>query len=321
MNSPLISIVIPCRNEEKFIGKVLEDICAQDYPTDNLEVIIVDGNSDDNTKSIAHGYKNRLINLIVLNNEYKTVPFALNKAIQQSKGTIIIRMDAHTEYSNNYVSKVMETFSMTGADIVGGPMRAAGKTDLQKSIAYCTSTIMGVGDSTFHDENAKGWVDSVYLGAWKKEIFASVGMFDVAMMRNQDDEFHYRARSKGKKIYLNPEIKSIYYPRDSVKGLLKQYFQYGQYKPLVLKKVRSGLQLRHLIPALFVIYILSLPLLFHLIGIISIALPVVYLAGILFFSNNNNLTIKQKILCPLIYFTIHVSYGLGFITGLFQLNK
>ena len=195
----------------------------------------------------------------MLHNKNKIVPYALNIAIKQSTGNPIIRLDAHTEYANDYIEKVIETFETTGADIVGGPMRAIGKTNFQKAVAYATSTKLGVGDSQFHDENAKGFVDSVYLGAWKREIFYDVGYFDEKMKRNQDDEFHYRAKSKGKKIYLNPEIKSRYYPRSSFRKLFMQYYQYGLYKPLVLKKIKTEIKLRHLVPIGFVFYLMLIP--------------------------------------------------------------
>ena len=314
--TPVVTIVIPCRNEELFIAKVLADIIGQDYPIEKIEVIIVDGHSDDKTTSVAAGFRDKLPQLTILDNDLKTVPHALNLAIYKATGDIIIRMDAHSEYNYDYVSKVIETFSETDADIVGGPKRAAGKTLIQKSIAYCTSTKMGVGDSAFHNETVKGWVDSVYLGAWKKEIFDDVGMFDTAMKRNQDDEFHYRARSKGKKIYLNPAIKSLYHPRDSFSKLFSQYFQYGLYKPLVLKKVNSGMKIRHLVPSLFVIYLLILPLLISIIGHFSLAFLGLYLAGLIYFSFVNQLSIAGKFISPIVYVIIHISYGLGFILGL-----
>ena len=197
-------------------------------------------------------------------------------------------------------------------------MRAEGKTDFQKAVAYCTSTKMGVGDSSFHDENARGYVDSVYLGAWKRELFDDIGMFDERMKRNQDDEFHYRAKSKNKKIYLNPAIHSVYYPRSSAKKLFVQYFQYGLYKPLVLKKIKSEIKLRHLIPALFVAYILSLiPLLFYQYLFFLTPLLLYFFLSALF-SISNSLTALSKLYCLIIFPILHISYGSGFIIGIFK---
>ncbi len=317
-NRPFVSLIIPCRNEQKYIATVLENILNQDYPCNCMEVFVVDGHSNDQTKKIAISYSNKLYSLKILDNPDRIVPYALNLAIKQSKGDYIIRIDAHTEYAKDYVSMIIKTFQKTNADIVGGPMRATGKSDFQKAVAYCTSTKMGVGDSQFHNEDYEGFVDSVYLGAWKWELFNEVGLFDERMKRNQDDEFHYRAKSKGKKIYLNPEIRSIYYPRSTVNKLFSQYYQYGLYKPLVLQKVKTEIKLRHLIPSGFVIYlIVAIVLLFNKI-VLSIVPLLLYLILSLYFSAVNKLSLKSKFYCTIIYPTLHISYGTGFIMGIFK---
>lgn len=312
----IISIIIPCRNEENFIAGVLENILAQDYPNELTEVFVVDGNSSDSTKIIALNFSDKFHKLQVLDNPSQTVPFALNHAIKKTTGKFIVRMDAHTSYASDYLSKIIQTFQETGADIVGGPMRAAGKTHFQKAVACCTSTKMGIGDSSFHNEYAKGYVDSVYLGAWKREIFNDTGLFDERMKRNQDDEFHYRARSKGKKIYLHPEIRSVYYPRSTAKKLFIQYFQYGLYKPLVLKKIKSEIKLRHLIPPAFVCYLISLIPLIVLGYEIAMVPLLIYLLLACCFSLLNKLSLRSKLYCLVIYPILHISYGTGFIIGL-----
>ena len=271
--------------------------------------------------SIFHKIYFAMKNEHIPDNNSTVVKIPIWIAIAIAGGTYIIRLDAHTKYAPDYISSIIRTFDKTGADIVGGPMRATGTSNIQSAIAYCTSTKMGVGNSAFHDENFKGWVDSVYLGAWKKELFQDVGLFDTQMKRNQDDEFHYRAKSKGKKIYLNPEIKSLYYPRDSFNKLFKQYFQYGLYKPLVLRKVHSGAQLRHVIPSLFVFYLLLLPLLYKMASPIALVLLVLYIVGLLYFSLFNRLTLIRKLYCLLVFPIIHISYGSGFICGFYKLKQ
>jgi glycosyltransferase involved in cell wall biosynthesis len=187
-SSATISVIIPVKNEEAGIGTLLEFLINA-LPYDK-EVILMDGRSRDRTREIIAEFTARNPKIRMIHNPHGFVPFALNAAIQSSSADYIIRLDAHTEYAPDYFLKILETFEKSGAEIVGGPMRAIGKTDLQKSIAYCTSTPFGVGDSSFHDENAEGFVDSVYLGAWRKSIFPIVGLFDEEMLRNQDDEFH-----------------------------------------------------------------------------------------------------------------------------------
>ncbi|HQV01638.1 MAG TPA: glycosyltransferase family 2 protein, partial [Bacteroidia bacterium] len=268
----------------------------------------------DNTVRIVEAYTGAHKNITLLHNVNRTVPYALNMAIPICKYDVIVRLDAHTCYAMDYFEKIIETFDKTNAHIVGGPMHAIGKTTLQKAIAQATSSVMGVGNSTFHDINASGYVDSVYLGAWQKSIFEKTGLFDVRFKRNQDDEFHYRAKQMGLKIYLNPEIKSYYYPRNSYTKLSKQYFQYGLYKPMVLQKVKSAIKLRHLIPAAFVLYIMAI-LPFSLVWFFLIIPLLLYVLLASFYSVKSNGSCKQKLFQFIAYPVIHFSYGCGFIFG------
>jgi GT2 family glycosyltransferase len=200
-------------------------------------------------------------------------------------------------------------------------MRAVGASDFQKSVAYATSTVFGVGNSQFHFNDFKGFTDSVYLGAWKREIFDSLGYFDERMIRNQDDEFHYRARNAGYKIFQDPEIISYYYPRDNIRTLFSQYYQYGLYKPLVLKKVKSEMKLRHLMPSSFILYFALLPLLYKFIHPYFAVFGGLYVTLLLFYSLKNSLIFKSKLWCLLIYPTLHAAYGLGFLKGLINTPK
>jgi succinoglycan biosynthesis protein ExoA len=313
-----LSVVCPVYNEEKHIGPVLA-FFVKALPADK-ELLVIDGGSNDRTRSIVEEWSRRHPNILLLDNPGKYVPFALNKAIPRCHGTIIVRLDAHTEYADDYFEKILDTFSRTDADIVGGPMRAKGITAFQKAVAYCTSTPMGVGDSSFHDETAEGYVDSVYLGAWRKNIFDKTGLFDVQMVRNQDDEFHYRAKSLGHKIYLNPEIRSVYYPRNSLSALVSQYFQYGLYKPLVLRKVSSEMKIRHLVPSVFVLYLLMLPAAVFLAGTMAWIPLWIYLAGCIYFVTNYKAPLNEKLNCFVIYPALHLAYGTGFLSGLFRRN-
>ncbi|HTA84377.1 MAG TPA: glycosyltransferase family 2 protein [Bacteroidia bacterium] len=311
-----VSIIIPCRNEEKFIREVLMNLISQDYDKDKMEILIADAMSSDNTRNIIAEFTKQYNFIRVLDNPKGFTPVALNIAIKASKGDPIIRIDAHTKYADDYVSKILETFKATGSDIVGGPMRPVGNNTLQLAIASATSASFGIGDSRFHNEAYKGYVDSVYLGAWKRKVFEDVGYFDENLVRNQDDEFHYRAKSLGKKIYLNPEIRSWYYPRADFASLIKQYFQYGLYKPYVLKKIKSEVKLRHLIPIMFVLYLLSLPLsAFCIYWLIPFAL---YLILDMVFSITANGGFKVKALSLCVFPLIHLSYGTGFLLGLFR---
>jgi len=310
----MISVVCPVYNEEAYIGQVLA-FFIQANPREK-ELLVIDGGSQDQTCQLVSEWADRYPNITLLHNPDKYVPFALNKAIPLCKGEYIVRLDAHTEYASDYFEKILETFEKTGAGIVGGPMRAQGKSAFQKAVAYCTSTTLGVGDSSFHDEHAEGLVDSVYLGAWRKSIFETTGLFDTQMVRNQDDEFHYRAKSKGVAIYLNPEIRSLYFPRSTLSKLFSQYYQYGLYKPLVLRKVRSEMKLRHLVPSCFVMYLVLLPIAWALAGPWVLVPALLYVTAILFFFLKSPAPFMEKLNYFVVYPALHLAYGTGFLAGL-----
>lgn len=312
----MITVICPVYNEEKHIHNIL-DFFIRAQP-ESKELIIIDGGSTDKTKELVKGYSVRFPQIKILDNPDKYVPFALNKAIKLSEGDPVIRLDAHTKYADDYFTAILNTFSKTGADIVGGPMRSSGDTNFQKAVAFATSTSFGIGDSSFHDDQVEGYVDSVYLGAWRRNIFKDTGYFDTDMIRNQDDEFHYRASGKGKRIYLDPRIKSWYYPRATVALLYRQYYQYGLFKPMVLRKVRSGLRARHLVPSGFVGYLLIL--------ILCLNYPVFYFPLILYifldiyFSIRKSESMKVALRMFIVYPVLHISYGLGFIAGMITLR-
>lgn len=309
-----LSVICPCFNEEAYIRGLLEFFISA-KPVEK-ELILVDGGSRDKTKSIIREYQQNHRNIHLLDNPEKIVPYALNKAIPLCKADKIVRLDAHTKYAPDYFEKIIETFENVEADIVGGPTRTACKAPLQCAVAYAICTPFGVGNSQVHNVTYEGYSDSVTFGSWKKEIFTEVGMFDERLVRNQDDEFHYRAKSKGKKIYQNPAIKLWYYPRSNLKGLFKQYYQYGLFKPMVLKKVNSEIKLRHLIPSCFLLYFMSLPLaVISPLWLIPLAL---YLLLDVFFSLRAKGGLKVKLAALLVYPALHVSYGAGFLRGLFR---
>src|SRR5947209_10611869 len=195
----MISIICPVFNEERYISELLQS-CLSASPTEK-EIILIDGHSTDNTCQIIKQYCLQYSNLKLLHNPHRYVSYALNIGIKAATGNIIIRLDAHTRYAPDYFEKVIAVFKQTNAHIVGGPMRIAQGNNVQNAIGYATSTKFGIGNSSFHFEDFEGFTNSVYLGAWRKEIFSTTGLFDEAFVRNQDDEFNYRARQYGFTIY------------------------------------------------------------------------------------------------------------------------
>jgi succinoglycan biosynthesis protein ExoA len=311
-----LTAICPVYNEEDNIRNVL-DFFISARPSEK-DLFIVDGNSGDGTCDIVRKYEAMYPNIKLLQNPRRTVPFALNIALRESCGDPVVRLDAHTTYASDYFEKILETFHDSGADIVGGPMRPIGKTKTQKAIGLASMSPFGIGNSKFHDITYKGYVDSVYLGAWRRSIFDDIGYFDERLKRNQDDEFHYRAGSKGKKIFLNPEIRSEYFPRSSYGALFLQYFQYGLYKPLVLKKIKSGAKIRHLIPAFFVLYLLFLIPGLFLLGFYSLFPLFLYVLSALYFSFRSECQFLIRIRIFFAYICIHTAYGFGFLAGIFK---
>lgn len=309
----MVTVICPVYNEEEYIENVLKFFIAS--KPDDKELILVDGGSTDKTVDIITKWTEKHSNIRLMHNKNKYVPFALNLAIKNSVGDPIIRLDAHTIYEKNYFEKILETFDKTNADIVGGPMRKIGTNDFQLAVAYATTSLFGIGDSKIHKIDYNGESDHVYLGAWRRNLFNEIGYFDERLIRNQDDEFHYRARSFEKKIYLSSEIISYYYPRKTFSGLFKQYFQYGLFKPLVLRKIKSEIKVRHLIPAIFSLYVILLPFLFLYNKFFLIPL-LIYLIIDFIFTVQNNGSFKQNLIVFLIFPIIHFAYGLGSILGL-----
>ncbi len=310
---PSFSVVCPVYNEADHIDVLLSFVASATIKP--RELFVVDGGSTDGTLEKLHSWQEKLPILRILHNPHRYVPHALNKAIPLCSGDYIVRLDAHTEYAPDYFEKILNAFEKSGADIVGGPTRTKGANSLKQAIAYAISTKLGIGDSRVHQEDYEGLTDSVTFGAWKRNIFSVVGLFDIQLRRNQDDEFHYRAKSKGMKIFQSPAICLYYHPRSSLQALFSQYFQYGLYKPMVLKKVPSEMKWRHLVPAAFVLYLLGLlpGLWWHVVYLSPLAL---YFLLVLSFSLFNDLPLKSRFWCILVYPTLHIAYGLGFLLGL-----
>ncbi|WP_425421102.1 glycosyltransferase family 2 protein [Phaeodactylibacter xiamenensis] len=317
-NEPLhISVICPVLNEEQYLDAVLSFI-SHALPT-SKECFIIDGGSTDNTKDIFQSWQSQMPNLYWLDNPHKFVPFALNLAIPKCKGSFIVRLDAHSEYASDYFEQILNTFKETNADIVGGPTRTKGKTAFQKAVAQAICNPFAIGNSKVHDIDYRGYTDSVTFGAWRRDVFEAAGLFDETLLRNQDDEFHYRAKSLGFSVYQSPDIKLYYYPRGSAKGLFRQYYQYGLFKPAVLRKVKSEIKLRHLVPSLFVIYLLLLAIFVQL-SLLFLLPLLFYLSFIVLQSLKMEGGGEVKLSGLVTFPCIHIGYGIGFIMGTVNKN-
>ncbi len=319
----MVSVIMSVRNEGSFISKSLGAILSQNYPQDRMEVIVADGLSTDGTREIIRGFQIKHSNLSLMDNPKKIVAPGLNKAIRQSKGDIVVRVDGHTIIARDYVLECVRALKRTGAQTVGGRMNAVHENFFGQAAALATSSPFGVGGAKFHYSEKEEMVDTVYMGAWHKAIFDRVGFFDEELVRNQDDEMNYRIRKQGGKILLSPRIKSIYYGRSSPQALVSQYFQYGYWKVRVAQKHPRQMRLRHFVPAMFV----AGGMLFCVLGFFSPPIFFIFeiLASLyLVLSFVSALLIAKKTdwkflpILPLVYLMLHVSYGIGFIAGLFR---
>jgi len=256
--APLVSVVIPERNEARHIESCLASVLGQDYPAGHIEVIVVDGMSTDGTRELLARAAAAEPRLHVLDNPRGIVPTAMNRGIAAARGEIIARVDGHCVIQRDYLTHVVDTLQRTHADGAGGTMTPAASTPFQGAVALATSTPFGVGNSAFHYATSERESDSVYLGAYPAGTFARFGGYDEALVRNQDDELNYRIRSRGGRIILNPAIRSTYTPRATVRALFSQYFQYGWWKPHVFVRVPRMISWRHLAPSAFVVILIVL---------------------------------------------------------------
>ena len=315
---PKVSVVIPMRNEEKFIKKCLESILQNDYPKDKLEIIIVDGMSSDRSKELAMEYESKYGFIKVLDNPKRIQASALNIGIKESKGEIIIRMDAHTIYDKDYIKNCVDLLMKTDAKNVGGVQYAVGTNYITKAIALAMNSPFGAGDAKFRYAQSEMLVDTVYLGAWWKKTLVELGGFSEWAVKNQDYELNYRIRKAGGKILLSPKIKCKYYVRSSLWKFIKQYFTYGIWKVRVLKEHPGSLRYRQLVPPLFVLALLMSIAILPLSVKAGMVVPVIYTAVNILVSLKIALKngIKYLPVLPIVFATMHISWGLGFLYGL-----
>ncbi|TAK56269.1 MAG: glycosyltransferase family 2 protein [Gammaproteobacteria bacterium] len=248
-SEPFVSVIAPCRREVRFVEAFVRSLQQQSYRCDRLEFLVADGMSDDGTREVLDRMALSDARLVVIDNPRRYVSAGLNLAIQRAKGDIVVRMDVHTVYAQDYVSRCVEALQSTGMGCVGGPWRAVGHGYWERAIAAGFRSPFGSGGARSHLEGYEGEVDSVYLGCWHRQRLIEYGMFDEDLVRNQDDELCLRIRRQGGHIWQSPKIRSEYRPRGSMLALGRQYYQYGYWKVRVIKKHGQAAAVRHFVPA------------------------------------------------------------------------
>jgi succinoglycan biosynthesis protein ExoA len=320
----MVSLLVAMRNEERYIGKTLESIFAQDYPSDRLEVRVYDGDSTDRSREIAEGLCANNPLASVSRNPRITQAAGWNLGIEEARGEILSIVSAHCELAPDYVSTAVETLERTDADMVGGPMRAVGEGSLGEAVAIATSTPFGVGNARFHFTNVEEQVDTVYMGFCRRETYRRL-QFDEEMVRDQDDEFSYRLLDEGGRIVCNPEIRSSYNNRSTFRSLWKQYYQYGYWKVRVMQKHPGQVRIRQLVPPGFLAAILVSAGLapfttigrLALIGGLGAYASANLVASMLAVRSNP----KSLPYLPPTFATLHVAYGSGYLAGLVRFRN
>jgi len=321
----LVTVIIPTLNEEGYISGVLDNVLDQTYPNEALEILVIDGRSSDNTRAVVELYVAKYNNIRLLDNPEGIVPYALNYGIEHASGEVIVRLDAHSRYPNDYLEVLVDKLEETGADNVGGMWQVcpANNTRIAKAIAYANSSRFGIGSPAYRFEgDGVREVDTMPFGCYRRDVFDRVGKFDTDLVRNQDDEFNSRLLSRGGKIMYVPQVKVQYFARDTIYKMAKMFYQYGLYKPLASKKLGRVSTLRQIVPPLFVFTLVFLASLMFIDSSIGFALVVLMLVYVVIAIYEAFLVAKEEkgglflLLIPFIYFVIHVSYGAGYIRGL-----
>jgi len=331
VTSPEVSIVIPCLNEEKTIQSLLDAIFNQTYPIEKMEVIIADGNSNDQTRMKIADFQNghEELEIRVLDNPVRRIPTGLNLAIRAARGQIITRMDAHAIPAADYVERSVAALKEGLGDNVGGviDVKPGAENWIGRAISVAVAHPLGVGDAKYRWANSAGEADTVAFGTYYKSKVDEIGYYNEELRINEDYEFNSRIRARGGKIWIDPKIRAVYFSRADLNGLAKQYFSYGFWKVKMLRKNPETLRWRQALPPLFVFGILMLLLLSGVLELARILLLICLGAYLLILlTASARVAVKRSDISlvpgiPLAIMTMHFCWGSGFLWSLLNPKK
>ena len=326
-----VSVVIPCYNEERFIGTALEQLAHQ-FDSDRYEIIVVDGLSDDNSRAVIEDFKRRRPELSVslVENPARNIPTALNLGVAAAKGSVIARMDAHAAPSDGYIRRCVEVLGTAGAGVVGMPckVRAGSDTVVARTIAAAVSHPFGIGDAKYRlgaGGPPQEFVDTVAFACFTKSLWQQLGGFNESLLTNEDYDFNYRVRASGRNVILDRSGHCDYFARTSFKGLASQYIRYGGWKARMLRLHPRSTKLRHLVAPCFVLSVLLLvligivwpPALLVLAAELGLYLLIAVACSFKITCANRS-GLGMFFLLPIAFLTIHFSWGTSFLIGLFR---
>lgn len=324
MENIKVSVIVPLYNEEKYIKDFIVSLANQTFPVEQMEWIFADGRSTDRTVEIINSFvEEHKYPIILLDNEKRKTPYALNMAIEQAKGNYIVRLDAHASYYPDYIEKCVYYLDTTDADNVGGVAETSANGFVGHAISQMLSTKFGVGGSDFRTGNGNQYVDTVPFGAFRREVFERVGLFNTKLLRSEDNDMNARIRESGGKIWLAEDIRFRYFCRDTVKGILKMGLQNGNALFHTLRENPRAMSVRHFIPFGFLMSLIVLPLLSAFVPIFWWAFAAemgLYLLLDLYFSFVSAEQKKCGWITLWLYPLFHIVYGIGSLLSMVNIK-
>ena len=311
---PFVSVILPILNEERYLRDSVTSILSQDYQG-AFEIVLAVGPSKDKTREIADQLHQENSRVIVVDNPTGRTAAGLNAALAISQGSIIVRVDGHSQIPHNYITIAVDLLRETGAVNVGGMMAAEGVTRFEKSVAGAMRSPLGVGASRFHTGGEAGEVDTVYLGVFNKAALQAIGGFDERFTRAQDWELNFRLRANGGVIYFDPRLQVSYRPRPTITALAKQYFEYGRWRRVVSRRHKGTINYRYLAPPVALVGFLSSLILGTLVHSLFLIPAAIYLLFVATASVAIAKSLIQYIFLLTVIPTMHFAWGAGFITS------
>ncbi|CAN2214786.1 WcaA Glycosyltransferases involved in cell wall biogenesis [Candidatus Nanopelagicaceae bacterium] len=310
---PAISVILPVLNEESHLQSAVHSILSQDYQG-AIEVILAVGPSHDRTHEIAQEMSRKDSRVVLVDSPTGRTAAGLNLALNKSQSPVIVRVDGHAQIPEDYLRLVVEILNSTGAVNVGGVMAAVGTTPFERAVAGAMRSPLGVGASRFHTGGEAGEVDTVYLGAFRREALLAIGGFDERFTRAQDWELNFRLRENGGLVYFDPRLHVTYRPRSTVRALAKQYFEYGRWRRVVSRRHSGTINYRYLAPP-FALVGFSLSLFAGIFLPILFTPAAIYLLFVVLASIKIATSIREYLLLLAVIPTMHFAWGAGFISS------
>ena len=325
-DSPFVTIIMPIRNEADFIERAIRSVLDNDFPTGRMEILVVDGMSDDGTREIVARLSKADSRVMMLDNQKRIAPAAMNIGLKAARGDVFIRVDGHVEIPADFIAKSLRCLhEHPDAWVAGGYIKTVADSYTGQAIASAMRSPIGVGNSRFRLGDYEGWVDTLAFGTHHRWIVDKIGYFDEELVRNQDDEFNLRIILAGGKIWMSKSIQSTYFSRGSLHKLWKQYFQYGFWRIRTLQKHKRLASFRQLVPLLFVLslllpglggflwkplwILLAIEAAFYVLGLVIGALDVGRKSGW-----------RYALLAPVVFAILHFSYGSGSLWGVVRFS-